>query len=75
MHRFQLIRASSIVLTFGAVVALATGKWWLLPLATGVHALGTMTVLLTSVRMTTISEHPSPTVAAALAEEGVSSPD
>jgi hypothetical protein len=75
MHRFQLIRTFAIVLTFGAVVALATGKWWLLPLAAGVHALGTMTVLLTSIRMTTISEHPSPAVAAALSEEGVSSPD
>jgi hypothetical protein len=40
-----------------------------------VHALGTMTVTLTITRMTTISEHPSPEVAAALAEEGVTNPD
>jgi hypothetical protein len=38
MHRFQLIRTSAIVLIFGAVVALSTGKSWLLPLAAGVHA-------------------------------------
>ena len=44
MHRFQLIRASAIVLTFGAVIALVTGDWWVLPLAAGLHALGTMTV-------------------------------
>ena len=75
MHRFQLLRSLAIVLTFGAIVSLATGHWWLLPLAAGVHALGTMTVLLTSIRMTTISEHPSPEVAAALTEEGISSPD
>jgi hypothetical protein len=74
-HRFQLLRASAITLTFGAIVALTTGTWWVLPLAAGVHALGTMAVTLTVVRMTTMIEHPSPTVSAALAEEGVSSPD
>jgi hypothetical protein len=74
-HRFQLIRATAIVLTFAAIVALATGDWWILPLAAGVHALGTMTVVLTIMRMTTTVEHPSPDLAAALSEEGVSSPD
>jgi hypothetical protein len=74
-HRFQLIRATAIALTFGAILSLATGIWWLLPLAAGVHALGTMTVLLTIVRMTTIPEHVSPEVEAAMAEEGVSNPD
>jgi hypothetical protein len=74
-HRFQLLRATAIMLTFGAIIALTTRDWWLLPLAAGVHALGTMLVTLTIVRMTTVIEHPSPDVAAALAEEGVSSPD
>lgn len=41
----------------------------------GVHAFGTMTVGLTVIRLTTTSEHPSPTVAAAMAEEGVHNPD
>jgi hypothetical protein len=75
MHRFQLVRSTAIVLTFGAVVSLATGDWWLLPLAAGVHALGTMTVTLTTIRMTTISEHPAPEVAAAMSAEGVQNPD
>lgn len=74
-HRFVVIRTAAIVLTFGAIVALATGDWWILPLAAAVHALGTMTVMLTIIRMTTVTEHPSPEVAAAMAEEGVSSPD
>jgi hypothetical protein len=74
-HRFQLVRATAIVLTFAAVVALATGDWWILPLAAGIHALGTMTVTLTIIRMTTVIEHPSPDVAAALTEEGVPSAD
>lgn len=75
MHRWQFVRATAIVLTFGAIIALATGKWWVLPLAAGIHAIGTMTVTLTAIRLTTISEHPSPQLAAALSEEGVSSPD
>jgi hypothetical protein len=75
MHRFVLVRNASIFLTFAAVLALATGSWWILPLAAGVHALGTMAVTLTAIRMTTITEHPAPEVSAALAEEGVSSPD
>jgi hypothetical protein len=74
-HRFQLIRGFAITLTFAAIVALASGDWWILPLAAGVHALGTMTVTLTIFRMVTVSEHPSPEVAAALADEGVSNPD
>jgi hypothetical protein len=72
---FQLVRTSAIVLTFAAIVALITNDWWILPLAAGVHALGTMAVSLTIIRMTTTSERPSPTVAAAMAEEGVHNPD
>ena len=75
VNRFQLIRTGAIVLTFGAIIALITRDWWVLPLAAGVHALGTMVVSLTVIRLTTVSEHPSPTVAAALSEEGVSNPD
>jgi hypothetical protein len=75
MHRFQLVRATAIALTFGAIIALITNDWWLLPLAAGIHALGTMIVAITIVGMTTNIEHPAPEVAAAMAEEGVSNPD
>jgi|GEM_PF-3643377 len=75
MHRMVLVLSFVGALTFGAIIALITNDWWLLVLATGVHALATMTVALTAVRMTTLSEHPSPELAAALVEEGVSSPD
>jgi hypothetical protein len=75
MNRFQIVRAAAIVLTFAAIIALITGDWWLLPLAAGVHALGTMSLTLTIVRMTTVSEHPAPEVAAALTEEGIRNPD
>lgn len=72
---FQSIRLGAIVLTFGAIIALITNDWWVLALAAGVHALGTMTVGLTVIRVTTTSERPSPTLAAAMAEEGVHNPD
>lgn len=75
MHRFALLRSAAILLTFAAVLSLITNNWWLLALAAGVHAVATMTVALTAVRMTTITEHPAPEVAAAMAEDGVSSPD
>jgi hypothetical protein len=75
INHFQFIRAASIVLTFAAIVALITGDWWLLPIAAGVHALGTMTVTMTITRMTTLSEHASAEVSAALSEEGVRNPD
>jgi hypothetical protein len=75
LNWFQLVRMSAIVLTFAAIIALITNDWWVLALAAGVHALGTMTVGLTIVRVTTTSERPSPTVAAAMAEEGVRNPD
>lgn len=74
-HRIELIRATAIVLTFGAVIALITNDWWLLPLAAGIHALGTMAVAMGVLRLTSIAERPSPSLGAALEEEGVSSPD
>ncbi len=74
-HRIRLIQATAITLTFGAIVSLITNDWWLLPLAAGIHALATMTVVGLIVRMTTTSEHPAPDVAAALAEDGVANPD
>jgi hypothetical protein len=75
MHRLQLLRGLLIVLTFGAIISLITNDWWLLLVAAGIHAFGTMTVTLTTIRMTTVTEHPSPEVAAAMSEEGIRSPD
>jgi hypothetical protein len=74
-HRLQLVRTLAIALTFGGVVSLITNDWWFLILAAGLHALGTMAVTFTAIRMTTIIEHPSPELGAALSEEGISSPD
>lgn len=75
MHRFELVRSTAIVLTFGAIIALVSNDWWVLPLAAGVHALGTMTVWLTTFRLASMTESPSAQLAAALTEQGVASPD
>jgi hypothetical protein len=74
-NRVNIVRLLLIALTFGAIIALVTNVWWLLPLAAGVHALGTMVVTLATVHLTTISEHPSATLAAALTEQGISGAD
>lgn len=74
-NRLTVLGSLAIMLTFGAIIALTTGDWWFLPLAAGVHALATMTVVLLIVRMTTVIEHPSPQASAALADDGVLSPD
>jgi hypothetical protein len=62
-------------LVVGAIVSLATGSWWFLPLALGFHALGTIVVLMVVLAMTTETEHLSPSAAARLEDEGVSDPD
>jgi hypothetical protein len=30
-HRFEIVRAAAIVLTFAGIIALITRDWWLLP--------------------------------------------
>ena len=74
-HRLTNVMLFSAALTIGAIISLSTGKWWLLPVALGVHALGTIVVTATVLHMTTISEHASPTTAALLGEEGIPNPD
>jgi hypothetical protein len=75
IHRLNLIRTGAIALTVGAIIALASGQWWVLPLAAGLHAVGTMAVMLTSLRLASVTEHPAPEVAAAMSEDGISGPD
>lgn len=74
-RRLTVVMMLAAFLTIGAIVSLATGSWWLLLVALGVHALGTVVVTSVVLRMTTISEHASPTTSAMLAEEGIGDPD
>lgn len=75
MRRIMYAMSLGIALVIGTVVALTTGSWWWLPLAAAVHAAGTVVVATVAVRITRGIEHPSPTLAAAMNEEGVVSAD
>jgi cytochrome c-type biogenesis protein CcmH/NrfF len=75
VNRVMLALSLAFVLTLAAIIALFTGSFWVLPLAAAVHAFGTMVVLTLAVRVTRAIEHPSPTLAAAMNEEGVVSAD
>ncbi len=59
----------------GVIVSLATGSWWALVIAIGVHALGTLIAAASAIRLTTEVEHVDPSTAARLEEEGVPDPD
>lgn len=74
-NRLLIAMTFLAALVVGAVVSLATGSWWFLPLALGVHALGTIAVVTVALGMTTQTEHMSPTAAARLEDEGVEDPD
>lgn len=75
LNRLTITFVLGVAMVVGGVISLTTGSWWFLALAMGLHGLGTMSVYLISFRITAITEHPSPSVAAAMAEEGVRSPD
>jgi hypothetical protein len=64
-----------VALIAGLVVGIATGQWWWILIALAVHAIGTVVVVATTLRMTASVESPSPTAAAALEEQGVRDPD
>jgi hypothetical protein len=74
-HRLLLALTFLAFLTIGAILTLITRRWWLLPLAAGIHALGTMTVAALAIRYTTATEHPSPSTVALLEEEGIPDPE
>jgi hypothetical protein len=74
-NRLAVAMTLLVALVVGAVVSLATGSWWLLALALGAHALGTLVILGVVLQMTTEFEHLSPDVAARLEDEGVPDPD
>lgn len=75
VHRMVMALTLAMLLTIAAIISLRTGDWWLLAVACVVHAAGTILVLTIALRLTRSTEHPSPTLAAAMTEEGIASPD
>jgi hypothetical protein len=74
-HRQILVVSVLAALVIGAIVAFATGAWWAVVVALGLHALGTMLTATAAVQLTTEVEHVAPETAARLEEEGVADPD
>jgi hypothetical protein len=74
-NRVILIVGFAMAVVVGAILALATGKWWVILIPLAVHAVGTFFVAGLALQATTEMEHPAPTVAARLEEEGVADPD
>ena len=59
----------AVAIVVGAVISLATGSWWFLALAVGIHALGTVVVLSTIGSRLRQQEKPDPVTEARLIEE------
>lgn len=62
-------------IVFGAILALTTDAWWLLPLVVAVDVVGTVLVAGIMFRVTEETEHLPPDVVARLEDEGVGDPD
>ena len=74
-HRQIAVVGLLAALVIGAIVAFATGAWWAVVVALGLHALGTMLTATAAVQLTTEVEHVAPETAARLEDEGVADPD
>lgn len=64
-----------VLLTVGGIIAITTGEWWALVVATVVHAFGTLAIAGGAIQFTTEVEHVSAGTAARLQQEGVGDPD
>lgn len=74
-NRVLVAISFAILIVVGVIASLATGSWWLLAVAAGVHAVGTLAVAAFAIGLTTQVEHVDPGTAARLEAEGVADPD
>jgi hypothetical protein len=74
-NRILFVISLLALVTIGVILSLATGSWWALVAACGIHAVGTLLTATAAIRMTTEVEHVDPTTAARLEAEGVGDPD
>src|SRR4051794_9985198 len=56
-HRQIVVVSLLAALVIGAIVSFATGAWWAVVVALGLHALGTMLTATAAVQLTTEVEH------------------
>lgn len=77
LGRNRLLISITLVaaLVVGAILVLATDKWWALLPPLAVHAIGTFAIAFVVVRMIAQPEAPDPAVTARLQDEGVAEPE
>jgi membrane protein implicated in regulation of membrane protease activity len=73
--RMLVIFTAATALVVGAVIALATGSWWILPLVILAHVLATLLVLAVTGKALTQYDKPDPNVEAREEPEGDGEPD
>jgi F0F1-type ATP synthase assembly protein I len=73
--KFLLVMIAAAGIVVGAIIALLLDHWWVLIPVVLVLWLVTYAVVATIMRMTAVSEHPSPETVAAMEEEGVADPE
>jgi len=74
-NRLAILMTFLAALVIGAILSLTSGSWWFLLLALGVHALGTLAMVVLVLALTAETEHLPPALAARLEDEGVEDPD
>ncbi len=68
--RLFIVISAATVLVVAAIASLATGSWWLLLVALGAHAIGTVAVLAYSMsKVTDDKDKPDPVTEARIEEE------
>ena len=73
--QFMFVMVGAAGLVVGAIVALLLDHWWVLAPVVLVLWLVTYGVVAMIMRMTAISEHPSPETVAAMEDDGVADPE
>lgn len=74
--RLLIIAFGVLALTVGVVASLATGSWWLLGAAVGIHALGSTVVIgYAWIAASQTTDKPDPVTQARLEEERAQPPE
>jgi membrane protein implicated in regulation of membrane protease activity len=73
--RMLVIFTLATALVVGGIIALATGSWWILPVAVGLHAVGTVLVLVVTGKALTQYDKPDPNVEARADADGEAESD
>lgn len=71
-NNFLIAVTLALALVVGAILSLATGSWWFLPLVAAIHLTATATVIAVTLRLASQQGKPDPLTEAWLASEASS---